>query len=187
MADNYTTADKDAMVRTANCYHFCVVGLTIFAFVVWNGAIILRRRRITPLFWFPMAFLGPWYIGYALDYAVRYFGIPRAFTLGLFTIPPALPASCAASLAIEGENGVPCSVKRLLTWLSGATGYERAGVETWWFGYGLSGLASAVALLIALLIGCIAWIYEDEVGEGLQIEEAKRELSREKGSVKTEV
>lgn len=47
---------------------------------------------------------------------VVYFGIPTYLTFG-HQIGNALPSSCDASMAIEGPDGMPCSLKRFFQWL----------------------------------------------------------------------
>lgn len=48
--------------------------------------------------------------------ALIYFGIPKALTFG-YQIGKIAPASCAASLEVEGREGTPCSLKRFGEWL----------------------------------------------------------------------
>ena len=54
-----------------------------------------------------------------LNIYVKYLGIPTWLTFG-YQIGKILPADCEASMLIEGENGLPCSSKRLLEWLGRA-------------------------------------------------------------------
>ncbi|KAK3725211.1 hypothetical protein LTR37_000722 [Vermiconidia calcicola] len=66
---------------------------------------------------------------------VVYLGIPKEFTFGI-QICKILPASCEASMAIEGLDGLPCSGKRFREWigrfLSNDGSYHLDGIERPW-------------------------------------------------------
>ena len=50
---------------------------------------------------------------------IIYFGLPKSITLG-YQVGRVLPATCEASLAVEGPDGLPCSLRRLMQWASRA-------------------------------------------------------------------
>lgn len=64
-----------------------------------------------------------------------YFPVPTTFTFGV-KIGGLLPATCAESLAVEGERGLPCTLKRLLEWVSGKGGRQWEDVEWAWIEVG---------------------------------------------------
>ena len=45
--------------------------------------------------------------------------MPKSITLG-YQVGKVLPATCEASLAVEGPDGLPCSLRRLIQWASRA-------------------------------------------------------------------
>ena len=66
---------------------------------------------------------------------IIYFGLPKILTLGV-QIGKFLPASCEASLPLEGPDGVPCYYKRLMEWtlmyLRGQDGFDHEELRLMW-------------------------------------------------------
>lgn len=92
----------------------------------------------------------------ALNAYIKYFGIPTSLTFG-YQIGKILPATCEASMPIEGELGWPCSMKRFREWVERATKADGTGLHlheletAWTDGFLYLMLLSAIAVaLIAL-------------------------------------
>jgi len=61
--------------------------------------------------------------GPMLSQLIIYFGLPKFLTFG-YQVGKILPATCEASLGVEGYNGKPCSFQRLLRWSMQALRYD---------------------------------------------------------------
>lgn len=58
------------------------------------------------------------------SFYIIYFGFPPALTFGATGICKILPSTCVASMPIEGEDGLPCSLKRFREWAGRAVSGE---------------------------------------------------------------
>ena len=77
-----------------------------------------------------------WHLSVAtLTLKTIYFGMPTYLTFGR-QIGKVLPATCEASLRIEGENGWPCYAKALIEtitkWLQGDDSYDHVLLNAVW-------------------------------------------------------
>lgn len=93
-------------------------------------------------------------LGIVCNKLALYFGVPRLLTFG-FQIGPVMPASCDASLAIEGRNGLPCTLRRFLHWIAGDSGYRMQDIEWAWVQ-----CAFQIGFILCLLLATVvfAWI-----------------------------
>jgi hypothetical protein len=86
---------------------------------------------------------------------IIYFGLPKVLTFGV-QIRKILPASCEATMPLEGPNGLPCYYKRLREWtwmyLQGQDGFDREELRLMWkpiWSFGTFGpLVSVVSVLV---------------------------------------
>lgn len=93
----------------------------------------------------------------ALNIYVKYFGLPTWLTFGL-QVGNFLPATCEASMAVEGKNGLPCSLKRFMEWFERATRADGSGLHldefegSWWMA-----VFYAALFILTVAVTLISW------------------------------
>ncbi|KAK3700464.1 hypothetical protein LTR37_015968 [Vermiconidia calcicola] len=110
---------------------------------------------------------------------VVYLGIPKIFTFGI-QIGKILPASCEASMAIEGPDGLPCSGKRFREWvrrfLSDNGSYHFDEIEGPWIGCAIIVAAFVLSMLLLAMPRTTDRSYEEHALAKAANDQEKQDL-----------
>jgi len=124
----------------ATIWHYLYASMAIFFVIYLLIAVLMARRdekRPTYTFYryVYVVFLTCAMLSWIAGLYVVYLGVPTWLAFGI-TIGKVLPASCDASIEVEGEDGLPCSLKRFLEWsrriTSGESSFRLADLESGW-------------------------------------------------------
>ena len=119
MASNLSKEEIARLISTCNNYSafFVLVGIVSGVLVAWAAIYtdMKRNRILYSDFWIAF-FLACIYSSCIIGLLIIYFGIPKSLTFGQ-PIGKIIPSTCGEdSIAIEGQNGLPCSLKRFSEW-----------------------------------------------------------------------
>ena len=127
MAPDWANAEIASAEWTANVYGFVIflLCMALGYFITWR--IISResgKGNFTLQDFTVAILLGCMYAALPLSVIIVYFGIPKGLTFG-FQIGQVLPASCEASIPVEGHFGLPCCLKDRLAGVTLSNKCER--------------------------------------------------------------